>query len=332
MLTHRLSDTALFLASLGLCGAATVVQFHVILEMTPSLEMLVIPAVFSAVLATLLTTLWRSKRRAADEKEDRTAPQAQGAPEPAMPQELMALVQAQRNFTAVAGNVMHDINNNVFIAQVNVEELIESAVGENLLLLKESQEGIAHIAARVSAFSRIIWDERDVWSPHSDAAQTLQELRPILQVLAKPTQLSVVLQPQPAPTTMSAVVLAQVILSLMLRAKDAITQRTQKTVTDVTSTLETLRSKAAAPVIQVSLTSTPDTVILTLTDNGIGMSPDEQASARAPLDPSQDIKHPESSLHIVRAQIEQAGGSMHVDSEPDVGTTVTLTLPRLEES
>ena len=135
MLPPSLSDAALFLTSLGLCGAAAAVQLWVGLGVTPSPEALVIPATLSVLLATLITMLWRAKRQPSAPTEDSPAsspsppqppqapapasspspPQPPQAPAPASLHELLALSQIRRNFTLAAGTVMHDINNNLFI-------------------------------------------------------------------------------------------------------------------------------------------------------------------------------------------------------------------------
>jgi C4-dicarboxylate-specific signal transduction histidine kinase len=151
-------------------------------------------------------------------------------------------------------------------------------------------------------------------------------------MLAKQTPLSVAFRPQqdepePALTAMGSIPLAQVLISLVINAKADITQASMRPVTDRAP----VGSEAASvPAIDVSVTTAPSTVTLVIAHAGLGMSDAEQARVLAPLDPSENIHHPRSSLHAVRAQVEHAGGSLHISSKPDVGTTVTITLPRQE--
>lgn len=69
----------------------------------------------------------------------------------------------------------------------------------------------------------------------------------------------------------------------------------------------------ALPVIQVRLKYEPDTVILTIQDNGIGFDP--------------LIQHAGIGLSSMRERAEVPGGSYTLESAPDEGTKIVVMLP-----
>jgi two-component system sensor histidine kinase HydH len=74
--------------------------------------------------------------------------------------------------------------------------------------------------------------------------------------------------------------------------------------------------------------SREDAVRLDLTDTGCGIAPEQMALLFSPLHTTK----PEGTglgLYLVREIVSAHGGEITVTSEPGVGTTLTLTLPRL---
>lgn len=85
--------------------------------------------------------------------------------------------------------------------------------------------------------------------------------------------------------------------------------------------------------IALAATGQPDHVRITVTDDGVGMSPDEVAQAcdmfwRAESSHRQALPGTGIGLALARDLIAAHHGSLDIDSTPDVGTTITLTLPR----
>ncbi|MBP2311256.1 PAS domain S-box protein [Azospirillum soli] len=75
-----------------------------------------------------------------------------------------------------------------------------------------------------------------------------------------------------------------------------------------------------------------DALIITVTDTGIGIQTDRLAHVGQPfiqLDEALTRRYPGSGLglHISRALVEQHGGSLAIESQSGVGTTVTVRLP-----
>lgn len=84
--------------------------------------------------------------------------------------------------------------------------------------------------------------------------------------------------------------------------------------------------------VDVTLTRTEKNVILTVTDTGIGMTPDEQARlfgefVRIKNEKTRDIMGTGLGLSVVKRLVKAYHGTVEVHSIPDSGTTFTVTLP-----
>jgi signal transduction histidine kinase len=88
---------------------------------------------------------------------------------------------------------------------------------------------------------------------------------------------------------------------------------------------------------RVILSARPDgdQVEISVADTGIGIAPKDIAKV---LEPFGQADNPHSrrqegtglGLPIVKALVEQSGGSFRMESKVDVGTTVTLRLPAVK--
>ena len=83
---------------------------------------------------------------------------------------------------------------------------------------------------------------------------------------------------------------------------------------------------ADEPCVWVSVDSGPETVSVTISDNGPGMSP-EARSALIDHDGRKD----RGGLSMVNTLVQRYGGTIHVTTNELRGTTVEVELPRAEE-
>jgi len=84
--------------------------------------------------------------------------------------------------------------------------------------------------------------------------------------------------------------------------------------------------------IAIAATATPGAIEITITDTGIGMTPEEVAQSLKPFAQVRPVHTRDSGgtglgLPIARALVLQDGGSFHISSKPQSGTTVTIALP-----
>jgi signal transduction histidine kinase len=69
-------------------------------------------------------------------------------------------------------------------------------------------------------------------------------------------------------------------------------------------------------------------VVLTVVDNGTGMSPDTLQRAFEPFFTTKLPEHGSGlGLATVHAIVTGAGGQVAIDSHPEIGTTVRVSLP-----
>ncbi len=111
--------------------------------------------------------------------------------------------------------------------------------------------------------------------------------------------------------------LEQVVLNLLLNARDA---SGEGDVVEVATARGWLDRRTAG--------SDGAAVVLAVSDHGTGMSPEVQALATEPFFTTKS--HESGSglgLTTVLATVERAGGTLHLESKRDVGTTATIVLP-----
>jgi two-component system, sensor histidine kinase and response regulator len=89
-----------------------------------------------------------------------------------------------------------------------------------------------------------------------------------------------------------------------------------------------IRAGGPDPQVHVGLSRRRGEWVVSITDNGCGIGPDDQVRLFSPLPLDGD----EGGLAISRRVVEHHGGTMTVDSVPDHGTTVAFTLPVAPET
>jgi two-component system phosphate regulon sensor histidine kinase PhoR len=94
-----------------------------------------------------------------------------------------------------------------------------------------------------------------------------------------------------------------------------------------------LKYSKGIPSIQVRLHALQDQVLLSMTDNGIGIAPEYQQKIfdkffRTPSGNKHNVKGYGLGLSYVAYVIKSAGGTIEVDSKEGIGTRFTIKLPR----
>jgi len=83
--------------------------------------------------------------------------------------------------------------------------------------------------------------------------------------------------------------------------------------------------------VRVQIEREGEDAVLSVSDSGIGIEPDQQADLFKPFARSLTLRHGISGtglgLYISRRVVEQHGGTIALDSIPGIGTTITVTLP-----
>ena len=213
----------------------------------------------------------------------------------------------------LVGGIAHDVNN-ILSVIVNYAHFIEEAVEPGPVLddigeVSQAASRAADLTRRLLLFVRP--DDLD-----GETVDVATELAQVERMLGRLVGEAVVLRMELADEGSTVVDLErsrleQVVTNLVVNARDALTQGGSVVV-------------SAAMVVVRSQTW----VQLRVTDDGAGM--DEAALSRA-VEPFFSTKARTAGtglgLALVASVVEQAGGSMQLDSSPDLGTCVTILLP-----
>ena len=225
----------------------------------------------------------------------------------------------------LAGGLAHDFNN--FLTVINgYSELLLSELSaadphrNTLELIRRAGESAAVLTGQLLAYGRM-----QVLQPVVlDLNRTLTALRPLLVRLAgENVEVQLELHPEAAAIHADPVQMEQVIMNLVLNARDALpfggelrigTACVEQKVSDISSRQDP---------------GTGRTIMLWVTDNGLGMDEETQERVFEPFFTTKELgKGTGLGMSIVQGIIAQSGGSIEVHSQPGNGTTFRIYLPQ----
>jgi PAS domain S-box-containing protein len=227
---------------------------------------------------------------------------------------LEELIRGQRmeSLGRLAGGVAHDFNNLLTVihghAAILKEALgAEQGTGQHVDRIVAAAERAAAMTRQLLSFTRRQPDQAGPFDASLLVTEVVALLRPLL---GERFQLVIEPCPEPCPVGMERGQLEQVVLSLVLNARDAIPDRG-------TVTIGT-RALAAAGCVE-----------LLVRDDGLGL--DATALARifdAFARPKGPGRAPGMGLAAARVAVERAGGRITVHSLPGRGAEFVVRLPR----
>lgn len=227
-------------------------------------------------------------------------------------EEALAHARRLQGIGRLTGSIAHDFNNLLTVIQGNLQmiaELPEVHDGNGrrrvAAALHASQLG-AELTGRLLAFSR-----RQVLRPaRVDLAVTLHAIADMLRRLVDPRiRITVDVAPACPACRADPGQLESALLNIAINARDAMRG----------GGLLTIKAAPAAG----------DVVAITVNDTGKGMSAWERDRAFEPFFTTKDRGHGTGlGLSTVHGFADQSNGSVTLNSEPDRGTTVTLSIPR----
>jgi len=227
----------------------------------------------------------------------------------------------------LAGGVAHDFNNLLAIISGQVELLLLAAPSDTRL--QRDLEPIRSAAARAADLTRqlLAFSRKQVLELRLvDLNALIAESKSILErVIGAGIELSFVPDPGIARVKADAGQLNQVLLNLVVNARDAMPNGGK-----ISIQTKNIEARDACKIPGFELT-TGRCVLLTLSDNGCGMS--EEVKARA-FEPFFTTKEPGKGtglgLAVVDGIIKQRGGGIELISAPGRGTTLNIYLPAAE--
>jgi len=224
----------------------------------------------------------------------------------------------------LAGGVAHDFNN-LLASILGYSELLLERGGDHSVRraaeeIRRSAERGAALTRQLLAFSR----RQELRLEPIDLNRALLDLQDMLsRLLGERIGLVHSIDPELWPSCADAGQLQQVVVNLVVNARDAMEEGGRITIStrNVALSSELLRrGEAVAP---------GDWVVLTVTDDGAGMS---EAILERIFEPFFTTKEPGKGtglgLSTVYGIVHQFGGRILVDSAVGVGTTFEVYLPR----
>ncbi|PRP97332.1 Blue-light-activated protein [Enhygromyxa salina] len=229
----------------------------------------------------------------------------------------------------LAGGIAHDFNNLLSVV-LNATELATLGLAEDHPIRSElddviwAAERAADLTRQLLAFGR-----KTVLRPRIiDAGEVLENMRSMLRrLLTEDIELILALPGDPARLRADPAQLEQVVLNLVVNARDAMPNGGQ-----LRLEVEPLALDEAFARTHVGV-KPGDYVKVAITDSGIGMEPETVARIFEPFYTTKGPGHGTGlGLATVFGIVNQSGGTIWVQSEPDVGTTFTIYLPASDEA
>jgi signal transduction histidine kinase/CheY-like chemotaxis protein len=242
-------------------------------------------------------------------------------------EEQLRQAQKMEAVGRLAGGVAHDFNNILSVVLGTSAAILEEL--EPRAPLRPEIEAIRKAGERANALTRqlLAFSRQQVLAPRVvDLNEIVAGLEPLLRRLVDDDVTLVVERaPGPAPVLADPGQLEQVIVNLVVNARDAMPD-------GGTLTIEAANIEVEGPRAAVFHGVSPGHyVVLTVDDSGRGMDEATRARIFEPFFTTKEGgKGTGLGLSTVYGIVTQSGGRIAVDSALEAGTTFTLHFPRAE--
>lgn len=245
--------------------------------------------------------------------------------------QLESMVRQSQKMEAIgrlSGGLAHDFNNLLCVISGHAELLSERLeetlpAARNVTQIKKAVDSAAALVRQLLAFSR-----KQVFHPQIvDLNAIVVETEKLLgRVIGEDVEFFTSLEPALGRVQVDPVQVEQVLVNLILNARDAMPQGGKLTIETCNMDLEegSRCSGGIAPAGKY--------VVLAVTDNGCGMDEEMQSRIFEPFYTTKELgKGTGLGLATVYGIVKQSGGFIWVYSELGQGTTLKVYLPRVED-
>jgi PAS domain S-box-containing protein len=240
-------------------------------------------------------------------------------------EEKLRQAQKMEALGRLTGGVAHDFNNLLTVIIGAAESLRDEnennpGVGGLAQMISEAGERASELTRQLLAFAR-----RQPLEPRSvQVDELLKGMAPLLRrTLGEDVDLHVARDRQAWRTMVDPVQLELAVLNLAINARDAMPSGGKLTIETANVVIDKAYA-AAHDDVEVG-----DYLMIAVTDNGEGMSPETAAQAFEPFFTTKAAGLGTGlGLSMVHGFVKQSKGHIKIYSEPGIGTTLKLYLPR----
>jgi two-component system cell cycle sensor histidine kinase/response regulator CckA len=228
----------------------------------------------------------------------------------------------------LAGGVAHDFNNLLMVISGYTEVMLEqlepnSTLHQKALAVQQAADRATTLTRQLLAFSRKQMLELKVVDVNTIVSDIERLLRPLI---GENVELTTKLGASRGHTRADAGQLEQVIMNLVVNAKDAMAEGGKITIQTANVTLDDSYRR------EHTFIQTGPYVLLSVTDTGAGMSKETQSRIFEPFFTTKEKgKGTGLGLSTVYGIIKQSGGYVFVQSELGQGTTFRIYLPQVDD-
>ena len=225
----------------------------------------------------------------------------------------------------LAGGIAHDFNNLLTVIRINAALLLDGLSEDHHADHREVMESVDRAA--VLTRQLLAYGRRQVLHPAPvNLNDIVTRARTVLRRLI-PADIDIVthLEPSPWQALADRGQIEQVLLNLVINAKDAMPSGGRLVIETSNLTL------ATKPVRMSAVLEPGDYVTLAVCDTGVGMTPEVTARAMEPFFTTKtDGRGSGLGLSMVYGLVRQSSGDISIETAPGAGTTVRISLPRAD--
>jgi PAS domain S-box-containing protein len=228
-------------------------------------------------------------------------------------QEQLRVAQKMEVVGRLAGGIAHDFGNiltiiNGYCSMILSRGPHDEALRSEVLGIQGAGQRAASLIRHLLTFSKV-----QIVRPRLiNVDYALAEMKDVLQrLVGENVQLSITVRESTGSIRFDPIQLEQVIVNLVLNARDSM--------------------PSGGRISIEARVSNEQWVCITVTDTGYGMPPEVLSQIFEPFFSTKE-QGTGLGLSTVHSIIEQAGGSIKAASEPYAGTTITVLLPRVEDT